>query len=313
MKKILVALALFICLYSSSAHCALENNLTGRFKFWLLNNEARAFSSLSFDREIIARVETAFSIIAKHPDQSIKAAETIWEKNRSFYVLLDEIEHVYSVARRYGNGRFAIILQQARPEIYSTVPFHQLIPGVFTNLQSVYRKAFFSALIKALSLDPDQDVNLSARLNKALRKLSDQDLRLFNSYLDNFSALFPGDNSARMIKAFIQTGSREEFGQGVSKFLRPEFIELESLPLSDGKNAEKIADPLAELEKLVSMSDSSSELDIRVSQPAQDNAPATAEDYPEPENVAPPKETIPENKPLEEPEPGVEEMFNIWD
>lgn len=326
MKKLCTALLLSFLL-SATGVMALENDLTSRFKLWLLNNEARALSSLSSDKALSSRVQDPFSIIPEHPDFPLKAGEKIWEIHRKYYLFLEEIEHVYNVAARFGNGRFAIILKQSRPEIWGLLAFNQFKPGLFSTLSSIYRKAFYETLIGALKLDVSNDSDLSARLNRALKKLSDEEFRLFNSYLDTFSALYPSNPSGKMIKAFIQSGIRRKFASGIDQLLKPEFTLPTSMtsPIlanTDEKQpSAELDDPLAELEKLAAMGDSGSDENVTIADPdsklpqndideSNTQGDENTDDSDEDSNA--PKNQNPE-KPLEGPDPGAGDMFNIWD
>ncbi|GAB4275995.1 MAG: hypothetical protein Kow0029_17580 [Candidatus Rifleibacteriota bacterium] len=330
MKRIKIYLLLLIIITAPQLSSAANLDITTKFKFWLLNNEAKALSSISFDQQIVSRISTPLSIIPLQSEFPLKASERIWEIHRKFYVFLDEIEHVYRMAKRYGNGRFAIILQQARPEIWGVVAFNQIKAGIFSPLSQTYRKVFYDTLIKALGLDLNKDKSLSSRLKQASRELSDDEMRLFNGYLDTFTALFPSDPTARMIKTFVQTGTRREFATGIAQLIKPEM----SLPsaintgtlLTDSntdKNLVDPDDPLAELEKLSALADSPEEhISVGETEKAASPVEASEDSYTSDtnnaisegqtenaghENEKPPK------KLLEAPDPGVQDMFNIWE
>lgn len=324
MRKTIALLSLFL-LFSSNL-TALETNLTTRVKLWLLNNEARALSSLSFDAALLSRINSPFSFVPEHAELPMKSAEKLWGIHRKFYWFLDDIEHVYIFAARYGNGRFAIVLKQARPEIWGTMVFNLVKTGISSPLHEIYRKAFYETLIKALNLNIAKDADLSTRLNIAANKLSDDEMRMFNKYLDTFSALFPSDPSAKMIKKFVESGTKKKFAIGISQLLKPEYT-LPLGPLGEATSSAKndFNDPLAELEKLAAMSDSGTGEEILVSQPesseetstTDENASSNAAEDSDAETAEEEDEDSTTNKnpekPLDDSDPGSADMFNIWD
>ncbi|NCB39877.1 MAG: hypothetical protein EOM80_14020 [Erysipelotrichia bacterium] len=250
MKRALLV-ALFVistCSLSSQTH---NFDITSPFKLWLLNNEARVFSSLSSDELLISRVSMPLSFMPLLQKPVANAEEKLWETHRKFYVLLDEAQRVYSVARRFGNGRFAIVLKQARPETWSILPFQIIKPALPFTFAGEYRKAFHNTLLKALKLDAEQDLDLSECLARSLKKLSDEEYRLLNDYLNTFVALFPAEKSATMLKAFISDGSKKKFATGIQDFLKPSFSQPVVANEKQKPAPEKtFEDPLAELEKL---------------------------------------------------------------
>jgi hypothetical protein len=280
--------------FITSLLAAQSSSLTSRFKFWLLNNEARAFSSLSFDHEIISQFSNAFSFIPHNPDSPFAAAEKLWQVHRKLYIFLDEIEHSFNAAARFGNGRLSIVIKKARPEIWSQLAFNQVFPGMYSVNTEPYRKSFYNDLISILDLNKEKDQNLSTRLKRATEKLSDQEFRLFNSYLNSFAALFPGDKTPQLIRVFLEEAKKENFATGVALLLKPELLISfdNSLTAAKDVNEQTVAElknPLAELEKLAEGSSLLAENDDQQGQSEQQ-----------------------ENS-LDAPEPGVENLFNIWD
>ncbi len=273
-----------------------NSDITSPFKLWLLNNEARVFSSLAADEVLIGKVSAPFSILPPTRSASAKAEEKLWETHRKMYVLLDETQSVYSLARKFGNGRFAIITKQARPEIWSLIPLLQVRPMIIPAMAPGFRKIFHDTLLKSLSLDPERDIDLSARMGKAIKKLSDEEFRLLTDYFGTFAALYPSDASIRVLRSFMETGSRKPFGTGLKDLLKPT-VQPAAAPAIAATTANEPEDPLAELEKL-----------------AQFDAGVTDTINPEPEETS--SESAPvEKRPttLEPPPPGTDDLFKIWD
>jgi hypothetical protein len=263
---------------------------------------------MTFDQKICTEIQAPFSMLPPSSVSEFSAAEDIWTMHRKFYVFLEELDHVFNAAIRFGNGRFTITVKRARPEIWGTIAFHNFSPWVLNDLYYLIRKSFHADLIKALNLDPVKDIDLSARLGNSLIKLNERDVRLFNQYLNTFSALYPSDNTVRMIKTLLSQNLNNSFGRGLTQLLKPEFVKLgpkEAIDISN-QSGEEIKDPLAELEQLAEMEDYTTDSNI---QPIRK---PTAEDYPEPENTEEESGENKEPESLEEPDPEAIEMFNIW-
>lgn len=290
MKRFSICLLLLLSATVSMAQSH-GSDITSPFRLWLLNNEARVFSSLATDEILTGKVVSPFSLLPPTRLQTGKAEEKLWETHRKIYVLLDETQNIYSVARKYGNGRFAVITKQARPETWSLMPLLAATPEIIRTVSPLFRKTFHNTLLKSMNLDPERDIDLSARLNKALKKLSDEEFRLMNDYFGTFAALFPSDPSIRVLKSFIETGSRKPFGTGLKELLRPSVEPSAPTKVATAQAAEP-DDPLAELEKL-----------------AQFDAGLTDSINPEPDSKADEKQPAT----LEPPPPGTEDLFNIWD
>ncbi|MEW6710147.1 MAG: hypothetical protein AB1403_10030 [Candidatus Riflebacteria bacterium] len=324
---------IFSILFSVPA-MAIEDSISSRFKFWLLNNEARMLSTISFDRQITAQIEEPFAIMPESPAAINISVERILSVHRKFYQFLDEIEQVYQLAARFGNGRFAIVIKQARPEIWAQVPL-MVVQGPSKNLTGPYRKVFYDTLIKTLGLDAQRDKNLSARLNKAKARLSDEEMRLFKGYAETFSALFPGDRSARMVLAFVENASTRQFAGGISRLLEPDIVSTSfvAVPVQAAATDAGLDDPLAELEKLTAMTEAEEKqlgLDAKPVEAAAgetlaDSQPdetetSVSEESEETATTDETGETAPaennagdENAVQEEPEGNQPDMFNIWD
>ncbi|HNX76060.1 MAG TPA: hypothetical protein PLM07_06600 [Candidatus Rifleibacterium sp.] len=298
MNRILLVLLVFL---PASLMAQVNSDITTPFKLWLLNNEARVFSSLAADENLISKVSAPFAFQPPPIGDATGAEESLWETHRKIYVLLDEAQRIYSLARRFGNGRFAIVVKQARPEIWSILPLLQARPVVIPSLATGYRWAFHTTLLKSLGLETERDMDLSARMAKAVKKLSDEEFRLLTDYFSTFAALFPSDASIRVLKGFIETASKKPFGTGLKELLKPSGV----LPVQPAMVAAAPAaapaepeDPLAELEKL-----------------AQFDAGLTASINPEAAASDPAAISNPQSAPttLEPPPPGVEDLFTIWE
>ncbi|MBU1106303.1 MAG: hypothetical protein KKB51_06520 [Candidatus Riflebacteria bacterium] len=282
-----------------SAQNARPFDITSRFKLWLLNNEARAMSSLRSDEVLIERVTSPFAFMPFGANSVPKAEEQIWAIHHKIYVLIDEIQEIYSVAKHYGSGRFGILFKQHRPEIWSIMPLQTAMPGLVSVIAVDYRKAFHEVLLKSLRLDAKRDLDLSGRLQRAAKKLSDEEYRLFDYYLSSFSALFPSDPTARIISAFLESGSKKQFAVGLKDFLQPTFTAPVFSDVTIGAAPTEPEDPLAALDKLAEMSE---EPEKATSEPLE----PTGEEGDQP--VKPVAPTT-----LEPPPPGTDDLFKIWD
>jgi hypothetical protein len=270
---------------------AQSTNMTERLKFWLLNNEARALSSISFDRQIISNFNDVFSFSPGADVQPIEATSKLWSTHRKIYFLLDEVQHCFTIATRFGNGRLAVAVRKARPEIWSVAAFNYAFPGLYSVMAQNLRIVFYSDLLKTLELEPKFDRNLAARIRKAKNKLSDEEFRLFNSYIEAFSALFPGDRSAQMISLFLQESERERFAPGVTQLLKPEMLSVYGSAPPGESPETKSETHLAELEKLTEMTEILGESEKQIGSEGEQLQPDI----------------------LEPSEPGVENLFNIWE
>lgn len=318
MKKILIFFFFASLAISASAR---PFSITNNFKFWLLNNEARMLSTISFDRQIAARVNHPLAIIPIKAPETVSPVEKILVIHRKFYQLLDEVDDIYNLARRFGNGRFSVVIKRARPEIWAALPFDQYFVGLHRQMAGHFRQAFYDTLIKALNLSQQRDKNLSARLSKACKKLSDEETRLFNGYLETFSALYPSDQSAKLILTFIENGTRQQFAMGIKQLLEPELVSTQ-IQVVEQSQAEPSSfdDPLAELEKLTAMSEGenlqitvdegvTSEPETAAAENSVEMSEAEEENSDEAQDEA--SEIDLQDEPTTE-EPA-EDMFNIWD
>lgn len=303
MKKVFLLLSLLF----TAPVCAQTqaNDITSPFKLWLLNNEARALSSLSSDEMLISKTSLPFSFMPPAVSTAAKPEEKLWATHRKFYVLLDEAQGTYTLARQFGNGKFSVVLKQARPEIWSLIPLLQPFPEMVSRLAPELRRAFHQTLLKALNLDPQRDADLTTRLNRAIKKLSDEEFRLLSDYFASFAALFPSDGSIKVLRGFIETGSKKPFGTGIKELFRPvsgQTADNQGTTTAAAPAILESDDPLAELERLAQFD--SGEIST-LAEPASETE--SIEENPD----APPVKAQPTE--LEPPPPGTDDLFKIWD
>ena len=279
-------------------------DITSRFKLWLLNNEARAMSSLKADELLADRVNAPFAFMPFNTKPAAMAEERLWAIHYKFYVLIDELQEIYAFAKTYGSGRFGILFKQHRPEIWAVLPLQAALPGLISITAVEYRKAFHADLLKALNLDATRDVDLSARLQRAVKKLSDEEFRLFDDYLNTFSALFPSDPTARVIATFIESGSKKQFAAALKDFLYPVFTAPVFADINISAAPVEPDDPLAELEKLAET--------VGNEAPVEQSENSAGNDE-ETEDGSAPGDQPAVPKTLEPPPPGAEDIFKIWD
>jgi hypothetical protein len=279
-------------------------DITSRLKLWLLNNEARAMSSLKADALFADRVNSPFAFMPFDSAPSAMAEERLWAIHYKLYIMLDEIQAIYSSAKTYGSGRFGILFKQHRPEIWAVLPLQATLPGLVSITAVEYRKAFHAALLKVLNLDAGRDADLSARLQRAVKRLSDEEFRLFDDYLNTFTALYPSDPTARIIAAFIESGSKKQFAAALKDFLAPVFTAPVFAEINISAAPVEPDDPLAELEKLAGMAENTS------TGPTQTSA-GTEEDGDGDETPSGEQPAAPAT--LEPPPEGTEDLFKIWD
>lgn len=294
MKRI-IFLALFLILGAELAYGQIKYDITSPFKLWLLNNEARAMSSMNSDITLLNKLTSPFSILPGSEIKNARAEEKLWNTHRKIYSVLDEIQQIYSAARKYGNGRFSILFKQSRPEIWAVIPLQISRPGLVSLLAVEYRKAFHSTLLQTLELDTERDLDLPARLGRTVKKLSDEEARLLEDYFSSFSALFTTDSSVKLLRSFIESGAKKNFAPGMKDLLKPVFTAPVFAELTVSQAAASSEDPLAELEKLAAFEESS--------------GTTTAEN--ENTDTAGSNETSATT--LEPPDPGTEDLFKIWD
>ncbi len=297
MRKLNKALVIVLFILSPLIlHAQRVFDITSPFKLWMLNNEARVFSSIGQDELFISRISLPFSFLPFRTISLAKSEEKLWETHRKFYSLLDETQEIYDIAKRFGNGRFNIVFKQSRPELWSLIPLLNYSPWLHRVIGIEFRRAFHSTLLKALLLDEKRDLNLPVRLQNAIKKLSDDEYRLFTDYIETFRALYPSDSTARMLSTFTTRATRTNYAPGIKDLLQPVFTAPAQWPASTPAEAADSSDPLAELERLADFSGDDTEAEITTEDSGSQNQPVA--------------ETQPS---LEGPPPGTEDLFNIWD
>ncbi len=233
-------------------------DITSPFKLWLLRNEAKAMSNLGCDSMIIEKSSTPFSILVPVKSMPQKAEEDLWSIHRNIYSFLNEAQKIYDLAKQFGNGKLAIMIKKARPEVWIYSGF--FISG-FSIPQTVIRetrKSFLNSLFIAIGLNPKRDADLSNRLKIAIRSLKDEEFRLMKEYISAFKALYPTERSIANLEQFIEQGPRKPFATGLTEIINSvqEYSIEQKINVVSESSHEEEEDPLAELE---SLSDSSVE------------------------------------------------------
>ncbi|MDD3001573.1 MAG: hypothetical protein PHF29_07450 [Candidatus Riflebacteria bacterium] len=278
-KHILVIIFTFL---ASVSYSQVMFDITTPFKLWLLNNEARVFSSLNLDMKLIWEMSTPLSFTPNIEIENTGAEEELWNTHRKYYRVLDDIQSIYTMTKRFGNGRLSVLTKQARPEIWSVSMFDFFKPVIQSATSVRNREGWHFTLLKALRLAPERDYDLNKRLQNSISKLSSEEYRLLNSYFSNFSALYPGNTKIKLLQAFLDRSNRNSapIGAGIHDLLKPTQTSStevsSSSPVNSDSSPQNEDNALAELEKIAGMGESDEN--------------ATFEDTPEPE----------------------EDMFNIW-
>lgn len=254
MKKLVLVFMILV-----TVTCSAQENLdiVSSFKMWLLNNETKVMQTMSADAQLINYISQPFSFMKQENSLYAGCEENLWELHRKFYILLDDIQGTYNVAKRFGSGKFAIVLKQARPEIWSIYSLNSPVIFPKKEIKDTYRTAWHKTLLKALGLDSSRDNNLNIRLSTALKRLTKDELRIFTNYLDIFSALYPSNSSARMIKSFIEQSERANIGKGVIEVLKltdPNTVVSSETFSTDIENTLEQMEELAGMKKNVSNS-----------------------------------------------------------
>ena len=263
MKKIyLMILFSIICSVCYSQESS-KFDITTPFKLWLLKNEAKAMSELGQDNILLKDNSTPFVILPEISISHKKAEEELWSIHRNLYSFLNEVQKIYDLAKRFGNGKLAVTLKQARPEIwgYSAIKITGFsLPKTLIN---VTRNSFFNSLFIAIGLDIKRDIDLSNRLKIAIRQLKDEEFRLTKEYMSFFKALYPSERSIVHLEQFIDQGTKKQFAPGLSEIINsakqmvPELVTSNKTMINtNSMNTEDEDDPLSELE---SLSDSKAE------------------------------------------------------
>lgn len=253
-KYYLMILFTFICSISYSQTSA-NFDITTPFKLWLLKNEAKAMHELGQDNMLLKDSSTPFSILPEIFLVPKKAEEDLWSIHRNIYSFLNEVQKIYELAKVFGNGKLAVTLKQARPEIwgYSALSF----PG-FSLPKSVMnstRTAFFNSLFITIGLDIKRDKDLSNRLKTAIRQLKDEEYRLTKDYISTFKALYPSERTVVHLEQFLEQGVQKQFATGLSEIINsakqmvPE-LKTSSKTVIKAESTDEEDDLLSELESL---------------------------------------------------------------
>lgn len=282
MKKITILFLLFIADIAS----AQSLDIISPFKMWLLNNEAKVMQSMSADMQLIENISQPFSFMQTTKLTGIGAEENIWNQHRKYYKLLDEIQGTYNIAKRFGNGKFAVVLKQARPEVWGIYALFNTIIIPRKKINESYRNAWHQTLLKTLELDSTRDYDLSGRLRTALSRLSKDEQRLFNIYLESFSALYPTNGSGKMIKSFLEQGTKANIGKGIIEILKLVDPNTDTTSVQFSGDIESALDQMEELAGL------NNKTKVQTNNTAEDSL--ITSDF------------------TERPDEGAEEDFNIW-
>ncbi len=219
-------------------------------KLWLLNNEAKAMSELGCDGMIISKNSTPLSILPKIPFTEKKAEEELWTMHRKLYSFLNDTQKIYDLSKRYANGKFAVAIKQARPEVWGYSPFVFTGFGLPKIISTETRKNFLKSLAVVIGLDIKRDADLSARLRELIRSLKDEEYRFLREYMSMFKALYPSEKSVAQLEAFLNQGPKKPFGNGLSEVVdavKDAFSESES-ELDTSEDSLEELDSLADSE-----------------------------------------------------------------
>ena len=276
-KYYLIILFTFICSIAYSQTSA-NYDITTPFKIWLLKNEAKAMSELGQDDMLLNDSSTPFVILPGISFAPKKAEEDLWSIHRNIYSFLNEVQKIYELAIHFGNGKLAVTLKQARPEIwgYSALSF----PGfsIPKSVMNSTRMAFFNSLFISIGLDIKRDKDLSNRLKSAIHQLKDEEYRLAKEYISTFKALYPSERSVVHLEQFLEQGVQKQFATGLSEIINsakqmvPEFTSTSKTVISTDTQ-DDTDDLLSELE---SLSDTKAE---------EESKPITQMEAPDPDSA----------------------------
>lgn len=243
MKKLCFALILALISSISFAQEPSSFDITSPLSLWLLNNEAKAMTELGKDGVLLSKNSMPFSILPNFTPLPVAAENKLWEIHRNIYTFLDEVQAIYDISQRFGNGKFSVNLKRARPETwgYSAIATQGFsFPKSFINET---RKAYLDNLFVTIGLDAKRDRDLSSRLKAAIRSLTDEEFRLTKEYISAFKALYPRERSVVTLELFLNQGTRKQFATGLTEIIKS----LENLAAVDSNSD---SDSLADLEAL---------------------------------------------------------------
>ena len=257
MKKIIV---LFIFSLIASVTYSQEINdsdITTSFKKWLLTNEAKAMSELGLAEEINSKFSTPFVIMPQKEIIPQKAEEKLWDTHRKIYRFLNEVQNIYNLAKHFGNGKFAVTIKKARPEVWGYSSFYFIGFTLPRTVISESRKVFLNNLFSTIGVDSKRDANLSDRLKKTIRNIKDNEFRMLREYIATYKALYPKDNSVLKLEQFLTEGTQKQFAGSLTEILKSannnssESVSEDSLSeldsLTDSK-AEEETKPISQME-----------------------------------------------------------------
>lgn len=215
-SAIISAVFCLLALFSSGATPTFAQELTGSFQLWMLNNEARVMTILAADRTILDRMAAplgmlpALSLPAQHPE------EKLWKTNLTLYNVLPELNEIFDLARRFGSGRFAKLLESVRPGKWITAPCMGIPTIHARRIATVVDKAFQDTFLAANGINKGKDLDLAGRFGSALNKISDTDKRIMDAFLGHFTALYPGNVPTRRLSSLFQNGIKKELTKGLA-------------------------------------------------------------------------------------------------
>ena len=247
MKKYSLLFIFFLIASNCYSQESNSYDITTPFKLWLLNNESKAMSELGRDEAILTKSSTPFTILPGMNYIPKRAEDELWTKHRRIYSFINEVQKIYDLAKQFGNGKFAVTIKQARPEIWGYAHLSFVGYGLPKTIINETRRAFLNSLFIAMGLNPQRDQNLSERLKKAIAELKDEDYRLTKEYISFFRALYPSEKTIVQLQNFLEQGVKKQFATGLSEIIASakelDRISNFNQPLSKD-------DPLAELEAL---------------------------------------------------------------
>lgn len=173
-------------------------------------------SILAADRALMDRLDAPLSSIPIPPHPKPRAEEALWHMHLQFYRMFPEIEEIFGLARRFGTGSFGKTVASARPGRWTATPFFGFPTAHVRYLGPVLDKVFQESFLSLFGVDKGRDTDLAKRLSDVLRRVSDDDRRLLERYIDDFEALYPREHSARALAAIFHEGLKKDFAKGLA-------------------------------------------------------------------------------------------------
>ncbi len=251
MKK-LILFIVFSLVTSVGYSQTIYYDITTPLKMWLLSNEAKAMSEIGCDDIVTSKSSMPFSIMPNINIEPKKSEEELWSIHRRIYLFIDEVQKIYDLAKLYGNGKFAIMIKKARPEIWGYSSLRFTCFSIPNYVCSETRKSFLDTLFNTLGINSKRDINLSERLKASIKRMKDEEFRLLKEYISTYKALYPSDKSVVVLEQFLNQGTQKPFATSLTDILKSSNnIYGEK---NDSSNSD---DPLSELETLSNSSSSS--------------------------------------------------------